>query len=63
MTELRTHLDCDESLYEVTMITDSKDNYQLVQYLIRSLIDGRHCSIEVSDKCPTSYLSDVFLEV
>jgi uncharacterized protein (DUF39 family) len=53
MTELKTHLNCEEGLYEVTMITDSKDNYQLVQYLIRSLIDGKYCTVEAtSTNCP-----------
>lgn len=62
MVELKTHLNCEEDLYEVTMVTDNKDKYQLVQFLIRSLIDGKHCSVEVSDKSSTSHLLDASSE-
>jgi hypothetical protein len=31
------------------MNTDSRENYELVQYLIRSLMDDKQCSVLVTD--------------
>lgn len=50
MTELKTHTNNENGTYEVTMVTDKKENYSLVQYLIRGLIDDKHCSVIITDK-------------
>jgi hypothetical protein len=50
MTKLKTHVNNENGTYEVTMITDNKINYSLVQDLIRGLIDDKHCSITIADK-------------
>lgn len=48
-TSFKTCVDGPKSLYEITMTTDSKENYELVQYLVRSLMDGMQCSVMVTD--------------
>lgn len=48
MTELKTHINNKENLYEVTMVTDNKKNYELVQQLIRGMIDGMDCGITIA---------------
>ncbi len=50
MTELKTHVNNENGTYEVTLITDNKDNYALTQYLIRGFIDNKQCSVTVADK-------------
>ena len=50
MTELKTHVNNENGTYEVTMVTDKKENYQLMQYLIRGFIDDKQCSVTVTDR-------------
>ena len=50
MTELKTHVNNENGTYEVTMSTDKKENYLLVQHLVRGLIDGKHCSVTLTNK-------------
>jgi phage-related protein len=59
MTELKTHVNNENGTYEVTMVTDKKESYSLVQYLIRGLIDNRHCSVIISDNPDSSYIDEV----
>ena len=61
MTNLKTHINNKNGIYEVTLVTDKKENYSLVQYLIRGLIDNKHCSVIISDNpdSETIYINEV----
>ena len=48
-TSFKTCIDGQKSQYEITMNTDSSENFELVQYLVRSLMDGKQCSVLVTD--------------
>lgn len=50
MTELKTHVNNENGTYEVTMLTDNKENYSLAQHLVRSLIDNKQCFVHTVDK-------------
>lgn len=49
MTELKTHVNNENGTYEVTMLTDNKENYSLAQHLVRSLIDKKQCFVHTID--------------
>ena len=48
-TSFKTCVDGQKAQYEITMNTDSKENFDLVLYLVRSLMDGKQCGVTVTD--------------
>lgn len=50
MTKYKTDVNAKDNTYKLTMITDDKSHYSIVQYLIRNLISGLQCSVTTAEK-------------